>query len=533
MFVGAGMGQSVQKFSGVTTYSANTANLDGSTQYFNGGNDSSLHITGSISVCGWFKPVNTAVVTEAVISKHGVGGVDGGFLLTWNQLTSKKLRWIPRINGTNRALESTGTFDVNEWHFVVCTYDASTSKIYVDGVLDSSLVIAGSLSANTANDLNLGRNADTGGDPFEGGLANWFIYDTALTAGQVTTLYNEGDTLCYTDTDQTDMVSFYSLENHIGFTSQEQIDQHGSNNLTNIGSTPFTGTGLVVECADDAYFLFTVNTALAGSASDTIVLPFTTDQNLSIDWGEGGATEDITTAVAATHTYASSGIYNIRIRETAGGYVKYLKFNTIGDKAKLLDISSWDSLDITETATFYGCANLTVSATNLCIITSTDLTRMFRGCTSLTSIPLLDTSNVTSTADMFRDSGLTSIPLLDLSSSLSGLRMFKDVTGLISVPNFNLSSMTNCNQVFSGCTGLTTIGFTRADAMTSGASMFLSVTLDTADWSDLLIGLAANNVDTDCILDGGSSLYNTAGGVARSALIARTTGWTITDGGVA
>ena len=61
----------------------------------------------------------------------------------------------------------------------------------------------------------------------------------------------------------------------------------------------------------------------------------------------------------------------------------------------------------------------------------TNMSRMFKGCSSLTSIPELDTSSVTNMSMMFEGcSSLTSIPELDTSSVTSVSYMFDGCSSL-------------------------------------------------------------------------------------------------------
>jgi hypothetical protein len=128
-------------------------------------------------------------------------------------------------------------------------------------------------------------------------------------------------------------------------------------------------------------FVSTWDTTQAGSASNTVVLPLLSGGTYSgtIDWGDGNS--DVLSYANRTHVYASSGIYNVTISGTIGGF----QFNNVGDKAKITDISNWGTLDITTNSTFWGCSNLDVTATDAPIISSITLTRCFRQCSSLTT----------------------------------------------------------------------------------------------------------------------------------------------------
>ena len=83
---------------------------------------------------------------------------------------------------------------------------------------------------------------------------------------------------------------------------------------------------------------------------------------------------------------------------------------------------------------------------------------MFNGCQSLTSIPLLDTSNVTVMSQMFEGcSSLTSIPLLDTSKVFAFFSMFYGCSSLTSIPQLDTSNVENMYRMFYGCSSLTSV----------------------------------------------------------------------------
>jgi hypothetical protein len=59
--------------------------------------------------------------------------------------------------------------------------------------------------------------------------------------------------------------------------------------------------------------------------------------------------------------------------------------------------------------------------------------------------------------------------------------------------------------------------------------MFSGCTINTTDYSRLLVDMEAANPNNSVSFNGGLSKYNTAGGTARAALVARS--WNIVDGG--
>ena len=84
---------------------------------------------------------------------------------------------------------------------------------------------------------------------------------------------------------------------------------------------------------------------------------------------------------------------------------------------------------------------------------------MFFYCSSLTSIPQLDTSNVTDMTKMFYHCpSLTTIPQLDTSKVRNMTSMFQGCTNLSSVPQLDTSNAIDVNRMFANCSSLTTLG---------------------------------------------------------------------------
>lgn len=89
---------------------------------------------------------------------------------------------------------------------------------------------------------------------------------------------------------------------------------------------------------------------------------------------------------------------------------------------------------------------------------NTEAKYTFWGCSNLTEIPLLDTSNVKNMSSMFsRCSKLTTIPLLNTSKVYSMDSMFSYCSSLISIPLLDTSNVTEMNNMFTYCTSLTSI----------------------------------------------------------------------------
>lgn len=99
---------------------------------------------------------------------------------------------------------------------------------------------------------------------------------------------------------------------------------------------------------------------------------------------------------------------------------------------------------------------------------------MFRGCTSLTTVPLFNTSSVTDMAGLFYScTSLTSVPLFDTSSVTNMSSIFLNCTSLTSVPLFNTSMVTSMYSMFDGCSSLTSVPLLNTSSVINMDSMFL------------------------------------------------------------
>jgi hypothetical protein len=80
----------------------------------------------------------------------------------------------------------------DRWHFVVITFDGTTGRIYIDGVLDATSAVSGTIFAGAAP-LNVGsRGADAGtasATPHFGRVDEAFISADVLTEDQIRCLY--------------------------------------------------------------------------------------------------------------------------------------------------------------------------------------------------------------------------------------------------------------------------------------------------------------------------------------------------------
>jgi surface protein len=208
-------------------------------------------------------------------------------------------------------------------------------------------------------------------------------------------------------------------------------------------------------------FEFTINTAnlsAGGTLLDTqFKLPLTTSTglNCTVYWGDG-TYDNITNHLApeVTHTYASSGIYTVKITGSLLGW----GFNNGGDRLKMLNVSKWAGLNISVSSGFYGCTNLTASATDAPLITTTSLVNYFHSCTNFNgNIGSWDVSNVTIflsmflAASAFNNGNNDSIKnwVINTTSNVSFTAMFQSANSFNQpIGTWDVSKVTNFSSMF-------------------------------------------------------------------------------------
>ena len=113
-----------------------------------------------------------------------------------------------------------------------------------------------------------------------------------------------------------------------------------------------TNTSFVAPIFLEIQFITTWETKADG---ESITIPTTgTGYSYTVNWGDGTSDTTIYTG-NATHPYATIGEYDVKIT----GTFPRIYFNNTGDKAKIIAIKSWGSIEWQSMANaFHGCTNL-------------------------------------------------------------------------------------------------------------------------------------------------------------------------------
>ena len=313
-------------------------------------------------------------------------------------------------------------------------------------------------------------------------------------------------------------------------------------------------------------FVFKVKTDNTGTSTDTqFTVPTVSGgtYQCTVNWGDGSSPETFNAYDDSgwTHQYSIAGTYTVQITGTFKG----LSFYNAGDKEKLLNISKWGPFNPNnETSVFYGCSNLTITATDAPDFTGvTTLVSFFRSCSSLTTVPSMnswDVSNITSIQSMLNECAAFSqdINNWDTSSITNMSYVFQGCDAFNnSLSNWDTSSVTNMNTMFaqmaifnqdlsawntSSVTNMSVMFFGMGafdqdlsswdvTSLTTATNMLAGTTLSTANYNSLLDGWESQSVQNTVTFHGGNSTYSSANGAEGRFNLINDHTWTITDGG--
>jgi hypothetical protein len=192
---------------------------------------SNIDITGNFSVSFWGVTVNFGNWVIYALSWVAPDGTARG--LTANSGGNLVFRYENSSTGT--FITSSNYLNNGDINFITATWDGTTAKIYVNGILAS-----GSTSANTVTytrDAYIGRVATSSVTSSNSIIYKVGLYQEALTQEQVEELYNAGIGASWlTESASEDLVNYWENK---GNTDADWLDLKGVNNGTILG-TPGT-----------------------------------------------------------------------------------------------------------------------------------------------------------------------------------------------------------------------------------------------------------------------------------------------------
>ena len=180
----------------LTYASDNTFSFNGTSNYVDVANTSSLQFLGTLpyTLEAWVYPTANPGVnnwTGIFNREANVGLGRDGYNMYFNGSAGTSTYFVTERFCSGVSTGAGGvtvdqSLSVNNWNYLVATYDGTTLKLYRNGTLQSSVVSSGSITNATTN-LTIGKR-DT--NYFNGKISLAKVYNTAFSTDQITQNFN-------------------------------------------------------------------------------------------------------------------------------------------------------------------------------------------------------------------------------------------------------------------------------------------------------------------------------------------------------
>lgn len=154
--------------------------FNGTTDYINSGNN--VNLNGSFTVSAWIK---RDAVNGTILSKKNA---TTGYEFFINAAGNAQMTWT---NGAaTQSITSTIVIPVSKWHNLAVTYDGTTARMYIDGVLNNSVNLLAP-QTNVFEFLVAASNSTAVTKYFNGTIDEVRVWNTPLSINQLRFLMNQ------------------------------------------------------------------------------------------------------------------------------------------------------------------------------------------------------------------------------------------------------------------------------------------------------------------------------------------------------
>lgn len=182
-----------------------------------------------LTIVAWIYPESFATVTFPVSKAISASAASNEYVV---QVSSAGLWQLRSSNGTTTVNSNGVTLLLNTWNFAVAQYDGTNIVTSLNAGAFTAGVAAADIQDST-NDFRLGAGV-TGTSPFTGSLDSVGIAKSALSAGEITELYNgaAGKAFAQISPALAAKFSAYWDLDDAGGSGATWTDKAGSNHLT-------------------------------------------------------------------------------------------------------------------------------------------------------------------------------------------------------------------------------------------------------------------------------------------------------------
>ncbi len=214
---------------GTAPSGSSSLSLDGSTESGAAGN---INLSGSaLSMEGWIKPSSFKSASPYISSLWGteVSDSNSAFLRLGDaNIANNKLQFVVSINNVQQKLTAATALNANTWYHVAATYDGSSMKIYINGVLDASKSQTGSVSSTGA--FNVGYLYNTSRN-FNGKVDEVRVWKRALSQTEIS------QNMCNVTLPATSLAAYWKFNEGSGSSVQDSSGNGITLTLTGVDAS--------------------------------------------------------------------------------------------------------------------------------------------------------------------------------------------------------------------------------------------------------------------------------------------------------
>ncbi len=264
-------------------------------QYVTIPDNSSFDNTSTLSFGGWFY-LDSLVSFNTIICKR-VGSSDNHSFCVFAD-SSGKLNID--IDGFGDRFTSTATLSPKKWYQFMVVYDGNLvsterAKLYINGTLDRSATETSSSVPNYTSTLRFGELQGNSAGYMGGKIDDIRIYNRALSASEITQLYNQsaGDKINSTPKGipasglNSGLVGWWTMDGKdvVNGVLQDKSGNGNTGNLVNIATSTFYTLGKIGQAGkfDGSDDVIVASSDLVGTGADSICAWIKPS-----GWGEGG-----------------------------------------------------------------------------------------------------------------------------------------------------------------------------------------------------------------------------------------------------
>lgn len=197
----------------------------------------------ALSMSVWvYRTADGQSSTSGIISR-GATASSGTPAYQIGLTSTNTIRFVLRIDSTSHLLFSTTTIPLETWTLVTTTYDGSTMRIYINGVVETNTTaVTGSVFGGTHN-IGIGAHIqDATNRRFTGTLDGLYLWDRALNQDEIDVLYSSG----------------------LGIEHPFVLPSNKIKGYVRIGSTPVSGAIVRLIASDTGVYVMDTTTDVNG-----------------------------------------------------------------------------------------------------------------------------------------------------------------------------------------------------------------------------------------------------------------------------